>query len=186
MGASATAGRYDKDAQLGYLAWGADASVMLGRVTLRGEYATRETDLDPNAKYPYALIDPWLGKEGWYGELEFPVPVVDRWVSAALRYDELRRRGTPLSASSPLSSDSTIARYTAGLIDHPRAIALPQGRLRALELDRLPHLPRRSPRIRRIVLMKPLALAVALVALAGIALAAEPEKAPPDPARQRP
>jgi hypothetical protein len=29
--------------------------------------------------------------------------------------------------------------------------------------------------------MKPLALALALVALAGVALAAEPEKAPPDP-----
>ena len=119
LGASATAGRYDRDAQLGYLAWGADASLMLGRVTVRGEYATRQTDLDPDASYPYVLVDPWLSKEGWYAEVEFPVPPMDRWVSAALRYDELRRRGTPLSASSQLSTDSTIARYTAGLFIIP-------------------------------------------------------------------
>jgi hypothetical protein len=119
VGASATGGRYDRDAKLGYLAWGADASLMLGRATLRGEYATRKTDLDPDAAYPYVLVDPWLSKEGWYGELEFPVPVVDRWVSAGLRYDELRRKGTPLSASSPLSIDSAIQRYTVGLMIIP-------------------------------------------------------------------
>jgi hypothetical protein len=119
VGASATAGRYDRDAQLGYLAWGADASMMLGRITLRGEYATRETDLDPKASYPYALIDPWISKSGWYGEVEFPVLPLDRWVSGALRYDELRRQGTPLSTSSQLSADSTIKRYTAGLFIIP-------------------------------------------------------------------
>jgi len=110
LGGSATAGRYDRDARLGYLAWGADASLQVGKVTLRGEYATRQTDLDPKASYPYALVDPWISKDGWYGELEFPVPVVDRYVSAALRYDELHRKGTPLSASSPLSPESSIQR----------------------------------------------------------------------------
>jgi len=65
------------------------------------------------------LVDPWLSKEGWYGELEFPVPGVDRYVSAALRYDELRRRGTPLSASSPLSTDSALQRYTVGFMITP-------------------------------------------------------------------
>jgi hypothetical protein len=119
LGGSATAGRYDRDARLGYLAWGADASLQLGKVTLRGEYATRQTDLDPKASYPYALIDPWISKDGWYGELEFPVPIVDRYVSAALRYDELHRRGTPLSASSPLSPESSIQRYTAGFMIIP-------------------------------------------------------------------
>lgn len=119
LGASATAGRYDRDARLGYLAWGADVSMQLGRATLRAEYATRQTDLDPNASYPFVLIDPWINKEGWYGEVEFPLPPVDRWVSVVARYDELRRRGTPLSASSPISSDSTIQRYTAGLMIIP-------------------------------------------------------------------
>jgi hypothetical protein len=120
VGASATAGRYDRDANLGYLVWGADASVQLGRLTARGEYATRQTDLDPNAtSYPYKLVDPWFRKEGWYGELEFPVPFVDRWASAALRYDELRRTGTPLTANSPLSPDSAIQRYTVGLMITP-------------------------------------------------------------------
>jgi hypothetical protein len=119
VGGSATAGRYDADGALGYVAWGADATVQLGRVTLRGEYATRETDLDPDATYPYALVDPWISKEGWYAEAEFPVPGLSRWVSGAVRYDELRRRGTPLSASSPLSTDSTLQRYTAGLFVIP-------------------------------------------------------------------
>jgi hypothetical protein len=119
LGGSATAGRYDRDARLGYLAWGADASLQVGKVTLRGEYATRQTDLDPKASYPYALVDPWISKDGWYGELEFPVPVVDRYVSAALRYDELHRKGTPLSASSPLSPESSIQRYTAGFMIIP-------------------------------------------------------------------
>jgi hypothetical protein len=119
VGASATGGKYDREGKLGYFAWGADASAQLGRVTLRGEYASRETDLDPDASYPYALIDPWLSKDGWYGELEFPVPVIDRYVSAALRYDELHRRGTPLSTSSPLSTESSIQRYTAGVMIIP-------------------------------------------------------------------
>jgi hypothetical protein len=119
LGASATAGRYDKAAELGYLAWGADATAQIGRVTLRGEYATRKTDLDPSASYPYALVDPWLSKEGFYGEVEFPVPVVDRWASGVVRYDELRRKGTPLSAASALSTDSTIQRYTAGVMIIP-------------------------------------------------------------------
>lgn len=119
VGGSFTAGRYDKDARLGYLAWGGDASMQVGRVTLRAEYATRQTDLDPNASYPYTLVDRWISKEGWYGEVEFPVPGVDRWVSAALRYDELRRRGTPLSTASELSTNSAIQRYTAGLMIIP-------------------------------------------------------------------
>ena len=93
--------------------------IQLGRVTLRGEYATRQTDLSPTATYPYQLVDPWFTKEGWYGEVEFPLPPFSRWVTVALRYDELRRRGMPLSSSSPLSLDSTIQRYTGGLFVVP-------------------------------------------------------------------
>ncbi|HSN16331.1 MAG TPA: hypothetical protein VLT61_16980 [Anaeromyxobacteraceae bacterium] len=119
VGASVTGGRYDRDAQLAYLAWGADAVMQLGKATLRAEYATRQTDLNPAASYPYTVVDPWITKEGWYGEVEFPVPGLARWVSAALRYDELRRRGTPLSSSSTISPDSTIQRYTAGLFIIP-------------------------------------------------------------------
>jgi hypothetical protein len=119
LGGSATAGRYDRDARLGYFAWGADLTAQIGRATVRGEYATRKTDLDPKASYPYVLVDPWISKEGWYGELEFPVPGVDRYVTAALRYDELRRKGTPLSSTSPLSTDSQIQRYTAGVMIIP-------------------------------------------------------------------
>jgi hypothetical protein len=119
VGGSVTAGRYDRDARLGYLAWGADATIQLGRANLRGEYAQRQTDLDPDATYPFVLVDPWITKEGYYGELEFPMPLVDRWVAGVVRYDELRRRGTPLSASSSISADSTIQRYTAGLMITP-------------------------------------------------------------------
>jgi hypothetical protein len=119
VGGSVTAGRYDRDGVLGYLAWGADATAQLGRFTVRGEYATRQTDLDPGASYPYAIVDPWLSKEGWYAEVERPLPLLDRWVTGVFRYDELRRQGTPLSASSPLSVDSTLQRYTAGLMIIP-------------------------------------------------------------------
>jgi hypothetical protein len=117
LGGSATMGRYDKGATLEYRAWGADASIQLGKAILRGEYATRTTQLDPKANYAFALVDDYFVKEGWYAELEHPV---GRWFSAVYRYDELRRRGVPLpSANAALSTDSLIKRYTAGVMILP-------------------------------------------------------------------
>jgi len=118
VGGSATAGHYDKAARLEYRMWGADASMRLGPFTLRGEYAARRTDLDPAASgYPFALVDGWFKKEGWYGEVEHPL---GKYLRAVYRYDELRRAGVPLpGANASLSTDSRIARYTAGLVVTP-------------------------------------------------------------------
>jgi hypothetical protein len=117
LGGSATAGHYDKAGKLLYRMWGADASMRLGAVTLRGEYAARRTDLDPNASYPFTMLDPWFKKEGWYGEMEHPL---GKYVSAIYRYDELRRAGVPLTGASPtFSADSRITRYTAGVVITP-------------------------------------------------------------------
>jgi hypothetical protein len=110
VGGSYTGGRYDKDATRAYQAWGADATLRLGKLVLRGEYAARRTDLDPAATYAFALVDRWILKEGFYGEAEVPV---GKYLALAYRYDELRRSGTPLpGAVDGLSPDSRFARHT--------------------------------------------------------------------------
>jgi hypothetical protein len=117
LGASGTAGRYDRDANLGYVAWAWDASMKLGPLTFRGEYAERKTDLDPSVSYRFVMVDKYLSKKGWYGEIEHPI---GRYLSAVYRYDELRRVGVPLpGAPQDLSTDSRINRYTAGLVITP-------------------------------------------------------------------
>jgi cytochrome c553 len=118
FGASYTGGRYDRDATREYHAWAADATVRLGKLLLRGEYAARRTDLDAAATgYPYAIVDPWLEKEGFYAEAEAPL---GGYLSAIYRYDELRRSGTPLpGAPADLTADSEIVRHTAGVVVTP-------------------------------------------------------------------
>jgi hypothetical protein len=119
VGGSVTGGRYDRDAKLMYLAWGVDASMKLGPFTMRGEYAERKTDLDPNGRYRFELVDDWFKKSGFYGELEHPLGAHIRMV---YRYDELRRTGMPLPGSTAqLSTDSNIVRYTAGTVISPSA-----------------------------------------------------------------
>jgi hypothetical protein len=120
LGGSYTAGRYDKDAKLGYEIWSVDATLRFGKLLLRGEYASRKTDLDPAATgYPYALTDPWFKKDGFYAEAEVPL---GGYLSAVYRYDELRRVGTPLPGSVPeLSADSRFRRHTGGVVITPTA-----------------------------------------------------------------
>ena len=117
FGGSYTGGRYDRDATREYHAWAADATLRFGKLVLRGEYASRRTDLDPAATYPYALVDAWFTKEGFYGEAEAPV---GGHLSAVYRYEELRRSGTPLpGAVAGLSKDSKFVRHTGGLVVTP-------------------------------------------------------------------
>ncbi len=117
LGGSFTAGRYDKAAKLGYMLWGADASFRVGPFTVRGEYAFRRTDLDPNGKYSYVLVDKYFQKDGFYAELEHPF---GKYLSFVYRYDELRRNGAPLpGAQAALSTDSRIKRYSAGFVLTP-------------------------------------------------------------------
>ncbi len=120
LGVSYTAGKYDKAATLGYEAWAADATLRFGKLVLRGEYASRKTDLDPNATgYPYAVVDPWFTKSGYYAEAELPLGA---YLSVVYRYDTLERKGTPLPGSvAELSSDSKFERHTGGVVITPAA-----------------------------------------------------------------
>jgi hypothetical protein len=118
LGASFTGGRYDKEATLRYAAAAGDASFKLGPFTIRGEYAFRRTDLDPDAPgYRYEVIDPYLNKEGWYAELEHPL---GKHLDLVYRYDELKRTGVPVPGSNAaLTPDSKFVRYTAGAVWTP-------------------------------------------------------------------
>jgi hypothetical protein len=120
IGGSYTRGRYDRDALRAYEIWGADATLRLGKVVLRGEYAERRTELDEAATgYPFALADPWFRKSGFYAEAEAPL---GRYLAAVYRYEELRREGTPLPGAAPeLGEDSRFVRHTAGVVVTPVA-----------------------------------------------------------------
>lgn len=119
VGGSFTSGTYDRLGKLEYVAWGVDASMKLGPFTMRGEYASRRTDLDPAARYRFELVDPWFQKDGFYGELEHPL---GGHLKVVYRYDELRRTGVPLpGAPEQLSTDSRIVRYTGGVVITPAA-----------------------------------------------------------------
>ena len=97
LGASYTGGRYDRAARLQYEVAGADASIQLWKLTLRGEYALRRTALDPDATgYQWALVDDYFDKKGFYGELEHPL---GRYLAMVYRYDKLERVGVPLPGS---------------------------------------------------------------------------------------
>lgn len=117
IGGSFTGGRYDRDATREYRAWAGDATFRLWKLVLRGEYASRRTDLDPAATYPYPLADRWFLKEGFYGEVEAPF---GQYLSAVYRYEELRRTGMPLpGAIEGLTGDSKFTRHTGGLVVTP-------------------------------------------------------------------
>jgi hypothetical protein len=118
VGGSYTAGKYDREARLGYEAWGADATIRLWKFVLRGEYARRTTDLDPAATgYPFALEDPFFVKEGFYAELEHPL---GKYLNVVYRYEELARQGTPLpGAPVEMRADSRFVRYTGGVAVTP-------------------------------------------------------------------
>jgi hypothetical protein len=120
LGASATGGKYDVAKKLEYRMWGADASVRIWTMTLRGEYAQRRTDIDPSLTgYTYVVVDRWFEKSGFYGEAELPL---GKRLAAVGRYDLLERRGVPLpGANAALSTNSRIERYTAGVVLTPAA-----------------------------------------------------------------
>jgi hypothetical protein len=118
LGGSFMAGKYDRDAKLGYEAWAADATFRLSKLVLRGEYAHRKTDLDPTASgYAYALVDRFFTKEGFYAEAEHPL---GKYLNVVYRYEELKRTGTPLpGAPSDMTARTRFTRYTGGLVVTP-------------------------------------------------------------------
>jgi hypothetical protein len=107
LGGSLTGGRHDAEEEESYRAWGVDATVRVHEVTLRAEYAARRVDLPPGA-----FGGDRLDKAGWYAELEHPIG--SRLV-AVYRYDELRREGPTDRVVIPISTDTKVRRYTAGL-----------------------------------------------------------------------
>ena len=118
FGGSYTAGKYNREARLGYEAWAADATLRFSKLTLRGEYAHRSTDLDPNASgYPFAVVDPFFTKAGFYAELEHPL---GKYLTVVYRYEELKRTGTPLpGAPADMTADGRFVRYTGGVVITP-------------------------------------------------------------------
>ncbi len=118
VGGSYMAGKYDREARLGYEAWAADATFRISKLVLRGEYASRKTDLDPLATgYPFALDDPFFVKDGFYAELEHPL---GKYLNVVYRYEELKRSGSPLpGAPAEMSADSRFVRYTGGVVLTP-------------------------------------------------------------------
>lgn len=118
VGGSYMAGKYDRDARLGYEAWAADATFRISKLILRGEYAHRKTDLDPTATgYPFGLVDPFFVKEGFYAEAEHPL---GKYLSLVYRYEELKRTGSPLpGAPAQMTASSRFTRYTGGVVLTP-------------------------------------------------------------------
>ncbi len=118
LGGSVMAGTYDPDAELRFVIGGLDAMVDLRRLIVRAEYLLRRTEMalgaDPATRFKYGpgadgRFDDFFVKDGFYVEAEVPVSRVD----LIARWDGLRRVGNVL-ASSQLTSDTSLYRYTAG------------------------------------------------------------------------
>jgi hypothetical protein len=117
-GASAFAGHYDPERELGFVIAGVDAVLRILRLQLRAEYLIRYTEMalgpDPDSTFRYEFAsatdpDNYFLKEGWYTEAEVglgPLDLIARW-------DGLRRRGN-VPLASPLRADSLLMRYTGG------------------------------------------------------------------------
>lgn len=118
VGASAMYGTYDPDSELDMLLLGADFLVRFERWALRAEYLVRRTKMslgdDPAATFRYGpgedgAYDPYFLKEGFYGELVFPLGPLE----GVARVDGLRRTGN-VTLASELRSESMVLRYTLG------------------------------------------------------------------------
>jgi hypothetical protein len=119
LGASVMAGRYDPNAELGFVIGGVDAMLDLRALILRAEYLVRRTEMalgsDPAARFKFGpdadgRFDDTFVKHGFYAEAEVPVSRVE----LVARWDGLRRRGNVL-AGSQLAYDAALYRYTAGV-----------------------------------------------------------------------
>lgn len=118
FGASAMYGTYDPDNELDVLLLGADFVLRFESWALRAEYLVRRTRMalgaDPASSFRYGpgadgTYDPFSLKQGFYGELSFPLGPVE----GVARVDGLRRTGN-VALSSELRKDSLVVRYTLG------------------------------------------------------------------------
>ena len=118
LGASAMAGHYDPDRQLGFWIAGVDLVANLTGVVLRAEYLVRRTDMaigaDPMTRWKFGpdaagQYDDHFMKHGFYAEAEAPIGRFD----AFARFDGLVHRGNVL-ATSALTTRAQLLRYTVG------------------------------------------------------------------------
>ena len=118
LGASAMYGTYDPDNELDALLLGADFLLRFERWAFRAEYLVRRTKMalgdDPAEVFRYGpgaegKYDPYFLKEGFYGELVFPLGPLE----GVARVDGLRRTGN-VTLASELRSESMVVRYTLG------------------------------------------------------------------------
>ncbi|MFT3698422.1 MAG: hypothetical protein QM831_35085 [Kofleriaceae bacterium] len=118
LGGSVMTGHYDPKAQYQFTIAGADATLQLGRTFVRAEWLARWTRFDvgtePLLTWKYgptsAGYSNYFYKDGYDFELEQPIGRV----MAIARFDGLRRSGNVL-ATSQLSDQSTVERFTVGL-----------------------------------------------------------------------
>ncbi|HEY1556512.1 MAG TPA: hypothetical protein VGF94_16870 [Kofleriaceae bacterium] len=120
IGASGMGGTYDPDHELPFHIYGAQFVLRLEDVFLRAEYLNRRQKMymgdDPASTFKYGAspdgtYDPWVDKDGAYGELEFPIT---RRLTGVLREDGMRRRGNVL-ATSEMRSESEVVRHTVAV-----------------------------------------------------------------------
>ena len=159
-------GQYDRDATARVRGVGrrrdapASASSSCAASTPAGS-----TDLDPTATgYPFALVDPFFAKEGFYAELEHPL---GKYLLVVYRYEELQRTGTPLPGRSRRADRGRrFVRYTGGVVLTPAQSLFVKLSWEYWETTRLRRVPDVSRGHRGSILMKILAIAgSALVAL---------------------
>ncbi len=114
LGASGMAGPFDPNGALWYEIFGADASLRIGRTTLRAEWLMRRQSFDPDAvalRYVITDDNAFFVKQGAYVELEQPV---SSRVDLILRADGLLRVGD-VPVTSPLDKESAVGRATLGV-----------------------------------------------------------------------
>jgi hypothetical protein len=113
VGVSGSGGTYDDADKLVYVMGGAELYFRAGPVKFRAEGLARRTDLDRNAVgYPFALIDAWFLKLGWYAQLDLELGRL----TLALRTDGLHRFGMPLPGSDIVSTSAGMQRQTLALM----------------------------------------------------------------------
>jgi len=120
LGVSGMYGTYDPANKLDALLLGADIVLRIDRVALRVEYLMRRTKMglgdNPQENFRYGpgadgTFDPYSLKEGFYGELTFPMGEI---LEGVVRFDGMRRTGN-VALTSALRSRSAVLRYTAGM-----------------------------------------------------------------------
>jgi hypothetical protein len=114
IGGSLTGGTYDAADKLFYVMGGLDFYLRAGPVKLRAEALARRTDIDPTAAgYPFALVDTFFLKLGWYAELEWEI---QSRFTLLLRTDGLHRLGEPIPGSEVASPSAGVERQTLALL----------------------------------------------------------------------